>query len=431
MDLPALDQNICGSWSQLQKDTYNTVPYYLMSAQARYRREWATFSRLFGKVKWTPNAGPKMRTIMQEFSPVIRQDITPRLIDATPLVDVYATLERKSDAYLYAQDFVSPVFHFYPEFNDFARHVTFATENINRQMIITEDTFYRSVAWYKAPYVWVSGKGLVASPTALPHEVTATYLAKTNAWLQAQLVDCAATGTYLTFQELFKVANAAENEVGMTPYDGSGMPQSDSNPLNEKYCLVTSSQTWNNFVDDPWLKENRPLNMNIVTDYFKGDFWGKIRTKLQRYPQRMKVDANYLPSFPAPENIQVNPESEMFNRTQPNPEYADPAKSPFEIHYYVGGSSYDVIEVGPPPPAFAKTPEAGRGAAMEWNGKAYITKNVPIKCKDSQGNDQWDLNSFGRYLRIQGSLALGMRGVNQFNVLPIITKRRAQVTTVS
>ena len=72
------------------------------------------------------------------------------------------------------------------------------------------------------------------------------------------------------------------------------MPGADSSPLNQKYCLVTSGEAWNNFVDDPWIKENRPLNMNIVTDGFKGDLWGRIRTKLERYSLRFGIDNDFV-----------------------------------------------------------------------------------------------------------------------------------------
>jgi hypothetical protein len=235
----------------------------------------------------------------------------------------------------------------------------------------------------------------------------------------------------LTFSEIFKILNYAEQEVGMVPYEGTGLPGAPSNPLSQKFCLVIGSEDWNNFVDDPWLLQNRPLNMNIVTDVFRGDLWGRVTCKLERYPWRWKLDANASPTFERPELSEVNSSSEDYGLTKPNPQYSKVANSPIGVAFLVGGDAYDAIQVGPPPSEFTRDLPQGAVQKMNWNGKAYMTKLFNVPCKDADGNTFYDANSFGRYLRLQGTVTVGARAQNPRNVLPIIFKRRTPSVTVA
>jgi len=430
MDLPAIDQNVCGSWTEQQQDFYNKLPFYLLQAQAEYRKYWVTWKKLFNSVPWKPNNGDTMRRVMAEPAPVLRQMAFPNRINTTPLTDVVNYRERKLDSVIRWQDFRSPHFNFLPEFQDFMKHIDKTSENINKQITVFEDCFYRTHAFHRAPYIWIAGAGLQSAPTGDGSADGST--GKTDAWLQAQFATLAGIpdGT-LTFQELFKVLNAGEQEVGMTPYEGTGMPKSDSNPLDQKFCLICSPEDWNNFVDDPWPKENRPLNMNIVTDNFRGDLWGRITCRLERYPFRWKLDANFAGTMPDPEVVELNPDREDFGRTKPNPEFARASISPVGCAFLIGGSAGDVIDVGPPPPEFTRELDQGAAIKMNWNGKAYLTKEFLVPCMDSNGNTFYDANSFGRYLRSQATVSCGMSLINSFNVLPILFKRRIGVTTVT
>lgn len=430
MQMPVIDQNICGSWNEQQVDLYNKMPFYLMQAESDYRQHWTVFNKLLTPVQWKPNMGDTMRRVMAEPAPVMRQEAYPELLSTVPKTDVITYRERIADAKIRWQDFVSPHFSFLPEFQDFMKHIDRCMENINRQTTIFEDVFYRSMLYHHAPRVYIVGVGLVEAPTGDP---TSTGTGgKTFAWLQAQLANLGAAGPgILSFQEMYKALNAAEQEAGMSPFEGTGKPGGDSNPLNERFCMVLSPEAWNNWVDDPWLKENRPLNMNIVTDAFKGDLFGRIKCRLERYPIRYALTNAYVPSLPVPEVTDFGADSPEYQRTRPNPSYAKPSNAPIEVGFLLGGNCADYIQTGPPPSEFTRQLDQGAAVKMNWNGKSYMTKDFLVPCADADGTIKFDANSFGRFLRLQASLALGISMINMHNVLPIIYKRKAAVTVVS
>jgi len=428
MQLPALDQSVCASWTQQQNDFYNALPFYFMEGQAQHRKYWETWSKLAtGKVSWKPNMGSTMRTVVNEPTPIIRQQAFPNALNVAPKTDVVNYRERKFDSAPRWQDFVSPHFNWYPEFTDFMKHIDETLKNITKQIIVFNETFIRTNMFHRAPYVYICGVGLVVAPTGEGN--SAGTAGKTNAWLQAQFSALSGSQSkYLTFAELFKALNFFEQTIGGTPFDGPGTPGQESNPLNERFCLVQSAESWNQFVDDPWTKENRPLNMNIVTDGFKGDLFGRIRSKLEAKPLRFKVDANFVPTLPDPETMEANTDREDYGRTKPNPDYSDPAASPIEVSFLVGGPNFDTIELGPPPSEFIRDLPQGQGIKMNWNGKPYLNKNFLVPCMNGS-TLEYEANSFGRYLRLQATANVGVRATNPQNVLPIIHARKVGITT--
>jgi hypothetical protein len=434
MQLPAIDQNICGAWTEQEQNLYNKLPFYLVQAQVLYRKHWTVWSKLLDSVPWKPNQGDTMRRVGTEPTPILRQEAHPERINTVAKVDVVAVRERKVDAFVHWQKFVSPHFNFVPDFQDFMKHIDDNMENLNKMTTVYEDVFYRTRLFNRAPYVYVAGVGLVAAPTG---DGTSTGTSgKTWAWLQnaafIPLLGAGDTAGFLTFEEVFKAMNLAETEVGMTPFEGSGLPGGDSSPLNQRFALVQSPESWSNFVNDPWLKENRPIQMNIVTEGFRGDLWGKLRSRQERFALRWRLDANAaVVDLPAPETIEEGADRDDLNRTKPNPLYTRVTNCPIEVAFLVGGKAGEYIDVGPPPNAFTRDTEQGAATKMNWNGKAYLTKDFLVPCKDQDGNTQMDSNSWGEYIRAQASLTMGMSPMNAFNILPVIYKRRIGVTTVS
>lgn len=442
MQLPAIDQNICGAWTQQQTNTYEKMPLYLMKGECDTRKSWLVFQKLLGSIPWKANQGDTLRRVGAEPSPVIRQSAYPeRIHTTTPKADVIAYRERKLDAYVYMHDFVTPHFWFVPEWTDFMRHIDETVQDINRQITIYEDVFYRTMMTDKAPYVYVAGVGLVAAPTAIGNAAGTGAGSKTLAWWTAQINSLlgAAEG-YLSLAELYKILNIAEDEVGMTPFDGSGTPRMDSTSLDGRFLLIGGTQVWNNFVNDPWTKENRPLGMNIVTDSFKGDLFGRIRYRAERWPKRFglaTVGGDQLAALYDPESIQLNPDRDDYGRTIPNLEYTQIGPSanvtncsPFEVAYLVGRTPGDSIDVGAPPPEFTRNLDAGAAVKMNWNGKTYLTKDFLVPCiKD--GVTYYEANSFGRYLRGQATASLGVSLFNIQNFLIILFKRRLGINTVT
>jgi len=424
--LPALDQNICSRWTEVQRDFYNKLPVYFAKFNSEYRKDWDLWTKLVpNKFKWQPNMGDVMRRIAQERSPILRQEAHPELITDVPTTDIYYTHERSHEVRIYRHRFVSRDFHFYPEFADFLQHLDYEKQDLQRQIHNYYELFLRTRIFHASPYVYVVGVGLVDALTGVPN--SAGTAGKTNAWIQQQLEKCNGA---LSLEELFKVLSVAETDVGMTPYEGSGKPSGESKPLDERFCLVTGSETWNQFVNDPWTKENRPLNMNIVTDKFQGDLFGRIRCRLEQRPLRYAITnsgAAATLSTPQPEITLEDADRDTENgRTAPFQTYARTAQ--YAVSFLIGGNFGSAMEVGAPPSMFTKSVEAGMG--MDWNGKIIMNKNFLTQCKDGAGNAQLDTNSWGEYIRLQAQLSMGYAPDNAYNVLPIIHERRVGITSV-
>lgn len=429
--LPSIDQNICATWTEVDVDFYNRLPFFFAKAQAQYRRQWQSYSKVFPKIPWKPGMGDTMRTVIVEDSPILRQTAYPNTLRSTPLADVSNVRERKSDTVLHWQDFVTPHMSWLPVFQDFLGHVEDNMRNLNRQIEVFEDVFYRTQIYDQAPYVYVAGGGLQVAPTGQNNAAYTAAGAKNLNWLQGSIWPALqkATPGYLDFKTLFQVLNEFEQTVGGTPHEGDPEPDGESNPLGGKYCLMCSSEAFNQFVDDPWLKENRTLNLNIITKGYQGEIFGRITTRLERRPLRISFDPTGNPALYAPEVINMNPNDSLFGRTFPNPQYSNPSVSDTEVAFLIGGPAYKIIDVGPPPSEFTGDTVPKDFAKMTWNAQPTMTKNFLVPCMSASGQLSFDANSFGRYLRMQATANLGIVMQNSFNILPIFFKRRVGLTT--
>lgn len=425
LSLPSLDNNICATWTQDDVDYYNKLPYYFVKATGQWQKTWETWSKLLDTIPWTPNVGDTMREVGIEPTPVLRQQAFPSLLKQTPLADIVHVKERTTDAQLYRHRFITPHFNFLPAFQDFiGNKVAPSQDNLNRQKSIYTEQFYRTHMFHYAPYVYISGVGLVEAPSAMGSSDGST--GKSNAWLSANVG--AADVRPLSFVELYKALNVFEQEVGATPYEGTQMPNGTSSPLTDKFALVGQAEVWNSFIDDPWVKENRPLNLNILTQGFYGDIFGRIRFRHEKYGMRILFNDALTPSFPAPETIEMNPADANYMRTMPARDYARNAQ--IGVAWLVGGPNYKIIEPGPPPAAFSSSDVNGL-IGMDWNGKTQMTKNFLVPCVDSAGNIQMDTNSWGEFLRLQAQVVMGIVGFNKFNVMPIFYRRKTTISTLS
>lgn len=430
--MPAIDQNICANWPEQDQNTYNKLPFYLDKAEASDRDQWETWEPLLtDTIDWQPNMGDTMKLVITEHAPIIRQSARPNSIKVEAKGDYFNVRERTSTAALVHQKFFSPKFRFLSAFQDFMKGQLVPTrKTIERQIRMFKEFFYRTYAWDYAPRVYLCGVGLIDAPVGLNDDGTPK---KSAAWIQSLLQQMQPTAGYLTYQEVYNIASVAMEEIGMEPYSGSSTPPGGEGgqTLNEQFCLVQSPESYLQFVNDPWVKENRPLQMDIVNSRFKPTPFGLIRSRMEKYPMRWKTDANLAVTEPAPETWVTDANSSEYNRKLPNPDYSKISNAPFEVPWFLGASGgIRRISVGAPPDFFAGgTGDPAKIAGMEWNGRIYATKNFPIQCVDSNGTTQLDLNSFGEYMRWQAALILGAVAVNPHNALPIIARRRRGITT--
>lgn len=418
MTLPSIDQEICQSWTQTDVDQYNSLPYYLVKETSDFRKDWSVFGNLLDNIKWQQNMGDTLRAVMTERTPVLRQTAAPSLLSARPLVDVPFVRERIAETKPRWQDFQSVHFPFYPDFTDFLSHVQDSVRDMNRMVSIFEESYYKTYMFNQSPYVYLAGVGLAEAPVS---DVDNASTGKSAAWLSAQAVALAgaAGGGLLSYPEIMNALNKFTQICGGTPFEGSGLPGKDSTALQGSYCLITSDENFNWWTADPYVLNNRPIQMNVVNEKFYGDPFGRFKVRLEAYPRRYRATgADFTMSTEAPETTEMNNLRPDYQRTKPNPLYADPANSQYAVSWLIGGKAYKKINVGPPPGDWTKV-----NPAMNWNGKAYLTKDFLIPCVDANDNTVYETNNRGRWLRAQASVTCGMLGLNTFNVLPIIHKR--------
>jgi len=427
MQLPAIDQNVCGQWTQVDKDYYNKLPVHLTKFTADYQKQWQKWGKLIPKtIKWTPNVGSTMRIVAQEWSPTLRQEAVPQLISDVPTTDINFTRERSYDVQVYRHRFQTREFWFLPEWQDFFKHMEHEYEDLQKQITTYYEMFLRSRVFHHSPYVYLAGVGLISAPTGIANvsfgtNTTGKTAATVSSWLERPL-------SGLTLSEVFKIMSIATNQIGMTPYKGSGLPKQNMG-LDIQYQMLMDHEAFLQFTNDPWAKEQRVLTVDLVNNTFKGSLFGTVNCDFERYPHRFKYNAGTV-TMEAPEISAESPNTlEENNRTRPNPAYA--IDSQYAVAYLFGGDSgYGAMEVGPPPAAF--TGKVKNAIGMNWNGKPNWTDQFIVKCKDSNGNAQDELAStWGEHMRAQAQLAMSIAPKNAFNVLPIIYKRNVGITTVS
>lgn len=424
MQLPALDQNVCGQWTQVQKDYYNKLPYYLTKFQSDYLKGWQKWGKILPKrLKWQPNMGTTMRRVAQEWSPNLRQEAIPQLLSDVPTTDVTFTRERTFDVQVYRHRFQTREFWFLPEFQDFFQHLEHEYEDLQKQVTQYYEVFLRTRVFHHSPRVYLAGVGLVDAPTGIPN--ASGTAAKTDATISSWLEQNLST---LSLQEVFKIMSIAQTQIGMTPYKGTGMPV-ENEGIDFQYKMLMDNEAYLQFTNDTWAKENRVLTVDITNNTFKGSLFGCVHCDFERSPLRYKYAAGAV-TRPTPETVIESADIlEETNRTAPNSDYTRNAQ--YAVAFLIGGNGgYDALDVGPPPAAFTKSVDAVKG--MNWNGKADWTKKFLIQCKNSDGTAVAELNeTWGEHMRAQAQLAMAIAPTNAFNVLPIIYKRNVGLTTVS
>lgn len=415
--LPEIDLATCRSWSEQDINMYNALPFYFAKLQIEYRKHWAHWSPYFGKIKWEPNMGPLLRGVRIDPSPHIRQTAYPTAICSLPHVDEMVLNEVTVDAQVFKHRFESKVFDFCPDFRTFLTdHIDRTVKDINEKVTRFEDIYYRTMVLENAPYIYVCNR-TDGSPELTPAPTMASdgVSVKSAAFLAAQAAVIGNPGN-LSLCNINMVQTIAENDLRVPPFSGSTRPV-DNAGLDDKWVLSLSSEAWNQFIFDPWLLQNRSIDLNIVTEKFKGSLWGKMVCRIEDLPLRMAADG----TFPAPQDVEMNPAAYNYGETVGGTAYNN---CPYEFGWLIGAEGYKVIEVGPPPKVFAGNGMPNGFGKMMWNGEVFLSKNILVPCLDSQGNVIQQPNVYGEKIKAFCQATYGVIPQQRRNIIPILFRRK-------
>lgn len=410
-------------WTEQERDLYNRLPLYMAKVQVDLQKRYQRWPKLLKGINWEANMGFTMQGVHKDRTPVLASEFLPHAITGVPNKNVVEVRELQERVQVYRHNFESNMFHFLPRFADFLTDgIDKTLENINEQISIFTDLFYRTAIFHGSDQMWVCGKAAGTELTGVPYWTSPTIaLSKTPATMQALIAQCKAP---LTLRTVAKLATVAYTDLNIEPFSGDVRADGTSGEaLKNKFCLITGSETWESFQFDEFLLANRPLAMNIVTETFTGDLFGRFTGMLERHPQHVAADG----TSPAPEVTEGTVAAYDYGRSKPNPNYTSGTNCPYTISYLVGAEPYKNLKVGPPPREFQGM-SMKEFASLDWNGKARITTNVLVPALDQTGATVTDTNKYGDYLQMIADVVMGILPVARHRVIPIL-HQRARVAT--
>lgn len=411
-------------WTEQDRDLYNKLDVYLAKKMVKQMPVWDTFGRMLKPRKWQANAGVTMKGVSKEPSPVLRSSFYPATLQQTPKRDILVTRENSQSAAPHIHRFESEYIHVVPSFQDFLKdHIDFASQDLTQKIMIAADQFYRTYILECSPEIWVAGRsgGELVSVDHMNTGDTTLVNRKTAGVLAALIAD---VGSSLTLSQLHKLSTVMNTDLDVMPFEGSYSNEKDEG-LKGKFCATVSSEVWDNWQHDPFLKDNRKIDLDIVTGKFHGSLWGRWTTQLQRFPIRLDVDGNQI----APQTVELNPDSPEYGEVKVAPAYR---AAPYEIAFACGDGGYEKIDIGPPPSAFAKG-DAGVAKLrnLNWNGEVRLTKDLSVPVVNEAGDTVMDTNKYGHYAQLISELTLGCLPTRRRSWVPIIFKRARLGTTLA
>lgn len=416
--MPALDANVCGDWTENQIGVYQTLPFWFAKLQVDTKQRYSTFSKLTKKRMWKPNNGPTLRGVRTHASPNLRQFINPNPLSTSPKTDVMDIRESITEAQLTWQDFESPIFNFYPDFNDFMSHIDDNGKDISEKIEIANEIYIRGMMFHMSPHVFVcQADGSIQTVASPFFSGSGTFdggvnQGKTAAFLIANLP----TGP-LQLSCIEQAMTHAETYYNIPYFTGSDLPKDDQ-PLDGKFLIVQDPESWNRLIYDPLVKANRSINFDMLNNGYRGSIFGRAVSKLESFPLRY----TNLGTFKAPE-VRTDAGEVDGGQTIINTEYGDPKQSQYVVNWLIGKNGYETIETGNPPALFTGNsfPNAPR---MNWDGVPVLTKQILLQCVDSNGVVQYKMNSRGRYLKFEATSTFGVLATQRRNAIPILSMRK-------
>jgi hypothetical protein len=394
----------------------------------------------------------------------------PEVLTAYPKKDQFTVGERTEDAALGMHRFESNRFRFLNNFEAFWRdHLSYAQADIVRQIQCANNVFIRTLMYYQAPDLYISGKGLSSQVTHADVHTRKRQLAQADirkvenggdsstdvitGGSAGQTITVSAGNTFrndiatggtgtsvsevLTLKEIFKAMLVLQEDIQAPTFDRQyGVPKT-SEMIKGKYVLICSTEAWSSLLWDTNLRTDStslsaagttqlaPANMNLLHDGFAGDLFGKVTAKFDPYPLRFSANGDFI----APQSV-----DSATGKVIPNPNYtkidaSSDTVGSHEIAFLVGADAFKTLQVGPPPKEFAsKNMSAKKFYDMKWNGEVHLTDQFLIPTgsgsnplTDAAGSE---LNTYGDYLKFISQVVIGGIAGDTRYCLPISFLRR-------
>jgi len=452
--------HVANSTTTPYQNEFRKLSFYLARNEVAQFPKWNTYDSLFGSIKWQPNMGDTLNGLTAMPSPVERITFAPNTLDSFPAKDQFKIGERYEIAKLGAHRFESHRFRFLSNFESFWRdQLQYAHKDIVRQIALANNIFTRTLMWYQTPDVYICNKGL-SSQLTLGSNIEKRVFTGDDVRLVDNAADAITTTTShggsatvtnsggevyrnefahgatnvaasLTLKDIYKAMLHLQEDVQAPTFDRLQNQPKNSEFIKGKYVLICSTEAWSSLMWDEDLKAgddgNARLgsaNLNLVSDGFAGDLFGKVTAKFDPYPLRFTDDGSLL----APQTVDGTS-----GKVTPNANYTaissgnSDTKASCEIAFLVGADAFKTISVGPPPKEFAsKNMSAKKFYSMKWNGEVTLTDQFLIPNSGTALTDTGtqDLNVYGDYLKFISQAVFGGIPGDARHCLPIIYRRR-------
>jgi len=446
---------------------FKALSYYLAKNEVALYPKWNVYDTLFGSIKWQPNMGSTLTGTTPTPSPVLRMTFMPEVLTAYPKKDQFTVGERTEDASLGMHRFESNRFRFLSNFESFWRdHLSYAQSDIVRQIQTANNIFIRTLMYYQAPDLYISGKGLSSQLSGADVYTRKRELAQADirkvenggdsstdvitGGSAGQTITVSAGNTFrndiatggtsavisevLTLKEIFKAMLVLQEDIQAPPFDRTFGGPKTSEMVKGKYVLICSTEAWSSLLWDTNLRTGHttagatqlaPANLNLLKDGFAGDLFGKVTAKFDPYPLRFSANGDFI----APQTVDSTTGKCIPNSNYTKISASDEAVGSHEIAFLVGADAFKTIQVGPPPKEFAsKNMNAKKFYGMKWNGEVNLTDQFLIPTgsgsaplSDAAGSE---LNTYGDYLKFISQAVIGGIAGDTRYCLPISFLRR-------
>ncbi len=410
-------------WDQQSVDQFNKLPVWMAMQQVNRLEYYSRWRKKYKKLRWKPNMGSLLQSVIAEPSPITKQSATPRNITEIALRTQVSHYERSNSGRIKWQKFESPQFNFLPSFQDFrTQQIPFATEDLMKQIAVYYDNFIRWQALQQAPFVYVVNNVTNGEGPYIPAvygEATDTSSPKDAGWFANMLLKVGAgSGGYLDYKQICALRDYAEVRAGIVPWAGMPGTPGENEVARKKYMLTGEKTIYSGLAFDQHILANRPLAMNLLNSTFSGVISDNVNFLEEFYPMRFLEDG----TFPQPE-IEVELPALTYGATaryEVMP-YEPYTSAPGGIAFFEGNEPFEDLEIGPPPAPFnQKNLSMDKFVKMRWNGEVTLTDNLLTNL----GSNQFDTNKYGEYLQLIATCTMGIIAKTSRYCLPVIYRRK-------